>query len=469
MSFTAAIQSALFYFLACTPCNQLHTEHELRQRQKKEKQMRERIVLDQPHLYRQPDPFHTNPYWDEEIRMGPSLPKKRKGSDGIGKSLSQRRLTAASRDGRPSIGTGSSVVVSLSEMGSVASPRPSTSPANAPGIGSTQTVVPEEYPASPTLSKTVSISTSADWNFKRYQREDEELWGHESTWSGHRLMDAIKQAGSSAGRYMESKLGFEKQVTDEDRYNFYTAPRNPPVNDYHPPVVSSRPAHKDALRWMLQPPPPAKVMEGKVPVTRSASMASAASCRRTVSVREGGSLGRLVGEKAVEAKIRRGETPLDDEPRPSPSLRKSRSRVSTATRTRSRRTARTCGSSTDSENDESEDESERRSRRKRRVSHRPPDLDSESEDEGVCVSKSPESLSNTSLSSHAAPKPRLPTILSSGKDNKAASEAGNNGSSQALSETTNPASKPDMVKPNSQPELSSKDLNMGNALDEVSR
>src|SRR5690606_14146322 len=106
---------------------------------------------------------------------------------------------------------------------------------------------------------------------------------------------------------------------------FYTAPRNPPVNDYHPPVVSSRPAHKDALRWMLQPPPPAKVMEGKVPVTRSASMASAASSRRTVSVREGGSLGRLVGEKAVEAKIRRGETPADDEPHPSPSLRKSRS------------------------------------------------------------------------------------------------------------------------------------------------
>ncbi|KAL2154210.1 hypothetical protein VTH82DRAFT_2886 [Thermothelomyces myriococcoides] len=458
MSFTAAIQSALFYFLACTPCNQLHTEHELRQRQKKEKQMRERIVVDQPHLYRQPDPFHTNPYWDEEIRMGPSLPKKRKGSDGFSKSLSQRRLTAVSRDGRPSIGTGSSVVVSLSEMGSVVSPRPSTSPTNAPGImGSTPTMAPEEYPASPTLSKTASISTSADWNFKRYQREDEELWGHESTWSGHRLMDAIKQAGSSAGRYMESKLGFEKQVTDEDRYNFYTAPRNPPVNDYHPPVVSSRPAHKDALRWMLQPPPPAKVMEGKVPVTRSASMASAASSRRTVSVREGGSLGRLVGEKAVEAKIRRGETPADDEPHPSPSLRKSRSRVSTATRTRSRRTTRTCSSSTDSEDADLEDEVERRSSRNRRVSRRrrppPPHSGSESEDEGVCVSKSPSSASNASLLSHAAQKPRQSSRRTARDGSKHASESRNNGSSQTLSETANPASKPDM-KSNGQPEKS---------------
>ncbi|KAL2158504.1 hypothetical protein VTH06DRAFT_4271 [Thermothelomyces fergusii] len=449
MSFAGAIQSALFYFLACTPCNQIHTEHELRQRQKKEKEMRERIVVDQPHLYRQPEPFHTNPYWDEEIRMGPSLPKKRKGSDGIGKSLSQQRLTVASRDGQ------SSVVVSLSDMGSVASPRPSTSPANAPGIGSTPTVVPEEYPASPTLSKTASVATSADWNFKRYQREDEELWGHESGWSGHRLMDAIKQAGSSAGRYMEYKLGFEKQVTDEDRYNFYTAPRNPPVNDYHPPVVSSRPAHKDALRWMLQPPPPAKVMEGKVPVTRSSSMASAASSRRTVSTRGGGSLGRLVGEKAVEAKIRRGgAAPLDDEPRQSPSLKKTRSRVSTATRTRSGRTARTCGSA-DSENDASEDEPERRSRRKRGGSRRrPPRADPERKDEGVCVSKSAESTSNTSLSSHAAQKPRLPAMQSSGDGHRAASETGNGGSSQALSESTNRPRKPDMAKPNSQPEHS---------------
>jgi len=270
-------------------------------------------------------------------------------------------------------------------------------------------------------------------------------------------MDAIKQAGSSAGRYMESKLGLEKQVTDEDRYNFYSAPRNPPVNDYHPPVVSSKPAHKDALRWMLQPPPPAKVMEGKVPVTRSASMLSATS-RRTVSTRDGGSLGRLVGEKAVEAKIRRGEMPLDDELRPSPSLRKTRSRISTTARTRSWRTARTGNSSTDSEDDLADD-FEKRIRTKRRVNHRPPDVDSETEDEGVYVSKSPESVSNTSLSSHAAQKPRLPTILSSGYDDKGSSEVDNSDLSPALRETTNSAPKLHTVKPIIPP-VSSASLNM---------
>lgn len=447
MSYLAAAQSALFYILACTPCNQIQTQHKTRQQARRERQTKERIVMEQPDLYRHPDPFHTNPYWDEEIRMGPSLPKKRKGSDGMSKSLSQRRLTAASRDGRPSIGTGSSVVVSMSEMGSIASPRPSINPNNVHSLGSAPTVVPEEDPLSPTLSKTVSVSTSADWNHKRYQREDEELWGNESTWSKHKLMDAIKHAGTSAGRYMESKLGREKQVTDEDRYNFYFTPRNPPVNEYHPPVVSSKPAHKDALRWMLQPPPPAKVMEGKVPVTRSASMVSAAS-RRTVSARDGGSLGRLVGERAVEAKIRRGEKPLDDGLRSSQSLSKTRSRA-TAARTRSRRTVRTSHSSTDSE-----DEPEEFSSRRRRISHRPVEVESETEDEGVYVPKTPDSTSDVALPTHAAQKPRLPTILSSGYDDRSSSGVDHNELSHPLREITNSAPKASMAKPQTQPVIS---------------
>jgi hypothetical protein len=394
MSFPSAVQSAVFYILACTPCTKVLHQHKTRKEAKKAREAKARIVLEQPHLYRHPDPFHTNPYWEEEIQMGPSLQKKRKPADG--KTLSQRRLTAASRDGRPSIGTGSSVMISMSERESIASPRPSTSPTHIHGLGSAPTVVPEEDPTSPTLSKTVSVSTSGDWNLKRYQREDEELWGNEPSWSGHKLMDAIKQAGSSAGRYMESKLGFEKPVTEEDRYNFYFTPRNPPVNDYHPPVVSSKPMHKDALRWMLQPPPPAKVMDGKVPVSRSPSMMSAAS-RRTVATRDGGSLGRLVGEKAFEARLRNGESPREGEvpSTPStPSLARTRSRmttVSTAARTRSRRTVRTYTSSTES--------------------------DTESDDE--YLSKSLESsFTHGSLPAHAAQKPRLPTIMSSGADEK---------------------------------------------------
>lgn len=431
MSFPVAVQSAIFYFLACTPCTKVLHQQKTRNEAKKAREMKARIVLEQPHLYRHPDPFHTNPYWDEEIQMGPSLPKKRRGTDGKN-SLSQRRLTAASRDG-----AASSVAVGMSEGASLASPRPSTSPTHIHGLGSAPTVVPED-PASPTLTTTASASTYGDWNLKRYQREDEELWGNEPSWSGHKLMDAIKQAGSSAGRYVESKLGLEKPVTEEDRYNFYFSPRNPPVNDYHPPVVSSKPMHKDALRWMLQPPPPAKVMDGKVPVSRSPSMMSAGSRRTTTAARDGGSLSRLVGEKAYEARLRNGESPWEGEARSTPpNLARTRSRmtpVSTAARTRSRRTARTYSSSAES--------------------------DTESDDEYLAKSLET-SFSHSSLPTHAAQKPRLPTIMSSGADEKmflAETEKGE--PIHPVRAISNSASEPDMTKLKVQPALSPLNTNV---------
>ncbi|KAK4659626.1 hypothetical protein QC762_111980 [Podospora pseudocomata] len=411
MSYLSAVQSALFYYLACTPCYACVGNHKAARQARKEREMKAQIILEQPHLYRHPDPFQTNPYWEEEIKMGPSLPKKGKNIDRSSKSLSQRRLAAASRDGGASIGAGSSVMFNMGSPTSTVGPRPSVSTTIAP------TVVGDAEMASPTLSKTISVSTADDWNLKPYQREDEELWGHEyeSQRRTQKLVDALKQAGSSAGRFVESKLGLEKQVTEQDRYDFYFAPKNPPVNEYHPPVVSSKPAHKDGLRWMLQPPPPAKVMEGKVPVSRSASLMSVNS-RRTVSTVGSGSLGRLVGEKALEAKSRRGETPFDDS-LSSASLARTRSRRTTVStvRTRSRRTTRATSFSTES--DDSSDDLHHRMARRR--NHRPvatPEVDSDDEKEyntksiEAGISVTPPMPTHPT---HAAQKPRLATILSS--------------------------------------------------------
>ncbi|KAL1840652.1 hypothetical protein VTJ49DRAFT_260 [Mycothermus thermophilus] len=454
MTYIGALQSALFYFLACTPCYEVVSRQKTKKQAKKEKRMHERIVMEQPHLYRHPDPFHTNPYWAEEIRMGPSLPRKRKGSDPLSKTLSQRRLTAVSRDGRPSIATTDSSFV-------LASPRPSYSPPHA-GLGSAPTVVPEEEPTSPTLSKTASIgTTTTDWNVKRYQREDEELWGSTTTGTGHKLMDAIKHAGTSAGRYMESKLGGRAPVvTDEDRYNFYFTPRNPPVNDYHPPVVSSKPANKDALRWMLQPPPPAKVMEGKVPVTRSASGVSSASRKTAMSAstrdrsgsarsrRPGTSHSSVTAAAAAEQRRRRADSydvgdDCFEDPRPSrPSVARTRSRLSSTTaRTRSRRSTAATWRSQPTSSSDSEDEPKematalaprrphQQQRPPRRVSHRRrgginTDSSDTTEDEGVCVaSMSGSGLTSSSgslptLPAAASRKARLPTIMSSGCDER---------------------------------------------------
>ncbi|KAK4229528.1 hypothetical protein QBC38DRAFT_508136 [Podospora fimiseda] len=423
MSYFAAAQSAIFYFLACTPCNQVVIRHKAAKTAKKEREEKARIVMQQPKRYRQPDPFQTNPYWAEEISMGPSLPRKGRAGDSS-KTESQRRLTTASRDGTVSIDAGSSFVISMGSPGSVVGPRPSISPTintvvnTHSRVDSTPTVVPEhELISSPTLSKTVSVSTAGDWNSKSYQREDEELWGHDGPQSKFKLVDALKQAGSSAGRFVESKLKMEKPVTEEDRYNFYNAPRNPSVNDYHPPIVSSKPAHKDGLRWMLQPPPSAKVMEGKVPVSRSASVMSVGS-RRTVSTIDGASsLGRLVGEKAYEARIRRGETPHDSELRSSASLNRTRSRMTTASRARSRRTAR--GNSFSTESEDSEGEMYFRRRPSTRQVYTP-EVDSDDEKQYMS-SKALEAGHHSPAPTHAAQKPRLATIRSSSNRGKSPS------------------------------------------------
>ncbi|KAK3987398.1 hypothetical protein QBC44DRAFT_119053 [Cladorrhinum sp. PSN332] len=441
MSYFAAAQSAVFYILACTPCNQVVIRHKAAKAAKKEREEKARIVMQQPKRYQQPDPFQTNPYWEEEIRMGPSLPRKGRAGDSS-KTESQRRLTTASRDGAVSIDAGSSFAISMGSPGSIAGPRPSISPTintivnTHSRVDSTPTVVPEgELVSSPTLSKTISVSTTGDWNIKSYQREDEELWGLDGPQSRFKLVDALKQAGSSAGRFVESKLKMEKPVTEEDRFNFYNAPRNPSVNDYHPPIVSSKPAHKDGLRWMLQPPPSAKVMEGKVPVSRSASVMSVGS-RRTVSTVDGASsLGRLVGEKAYEARIRRGETPYDSELRSSASLSRTKSRMTTASsaRARSRRTAR--GNSFSTESEDSEEEMYFRRRPSTRQVYTP-EVDSDDEKHYVS-SKALEAGRHSPAPTHAALKPRLPTIRSSSNRAKSPSSKEKLDSVSPLHEVTN--------------------------------
>ncbi|KAK2073542.1 hypothetical protein P8C59_007821 [Phyllachora maydis] len=428
MSFPVALQSAVFYILACTPCAKVRHRQKAKVKAKREREEKARLEAEQPDMYRHPDPFNTNPYWAEEIMMGPRLPKKGAKSDSGSKNASQRGLTG---EGHDKNNTMSSIAVSsnagtvlgsdapssahATQANKMSSPGPSSHPVTLPE--GSPTVVPEEEDAvSATVSTTLSGSTADDWNRKRYQREDEELWGNEHlSRTGQKLMDAIKQAGSSAGRYVEQRLGIERQVTAEARQNFYYPPRNPPVNDYHPPVVSSKPAHRDAHKWMLQPPPPAKVMEGKVPVSRSGSLMSVGS-RRTAGAANV-ELGRRVGEKAVEAKLRKGEGLLDSEGVTLSGPKSRRTATTSTTRTLSQRTtggslsASTTDSDADADDEDlpDEDTSARRRRRRRTprlVARTPETLDSEDEDE--MMSRSPE-VSGYS----AVQRPRLSTILSS--------------------------------------------------------
>ncbi|ATY58788.1 hypothetical protein A9K55_003499 [Cordyceps militaris] len=266
MSLGVALRSVVFYVVACTPCTKFRHRQKARNASKKERLEKAiRLETEQPGRYQHPSPFTTNPYWQEEIERGPSLPKK-----SASKSSSSRGLTSAGRD---------SCSPSVSEQTNVEDSRTNVD---------SMSILREEEDTVP-----------SDWNRKKgYQREDEEVWGQ---WTAQKLVDALNKARNSAGRLIESTLGLEKEVTDQERRAFYATPRNPPVNDYHPAVISSRPANRDGIKWMLQPPPPAKFMEGKTPVSRATSSASKSSGRTLVS--DDPFLRKVVKEQLAKEKL----------------------------------------------------------------------------------------------------------------------------------------------------------------------
>ncbi|KAJ3518324.1 hypothetical protein NM208_g14556 [Fusarium decemcellulare] len=370
MSLPVAIQSAVFYILACTPCAKVRHRKKVRAEAKRERQEKAKIEGEQPGLYKHPSPFNTNPYWQEEISMGPSLPKK-----SASKNSSQRGLTSSGGD---------SSVMSIAGATNHTESRINVRTSNS--------VMADDD------------GLSEDWNRRRgYQREDEELWGQ---WSGQKFMDAISKARDSAGRLIESTLGLEKEVTEQQRHDFYF-PKNPPINEYHPPVVSSKIPSRNAHQWMLQPPPPAKIMEGKVPVSRAGSSGSKSSGRTLVG--EDIQLGRLVQEKLVMEKLKReNSNPTETELIESLFL----------TRTnRSLSIHRTRSLSFDASDDSLDSGFARRKSRLRPVAA-PPGYDSSDDsdsDAPIPFSQSAMTLSprrTPSTAGHAAQRPKLETIMS---------------------------------------------------------
>jgi hypothetical protein len=262
MSLNVALQSVAFYVLSCSTCAKINHRRKAKVQAKRERAEKHALETEQPGLYQHPSPFSTNPYWTEEIMMGPGPPKNKDKSGS--KNASQRALNTA--------GQGSSYAGS--------------------------TAMSSDPPSSPTAVTEGSRVSGEGWNRKRYQREDEALWGHDFPGPGQRIMDAIAKAGSSAGRLLEGRLSKSGGKEEENPAAYYLG-RNPPVNDLHPPVVSTAPSSRDETRWMLQPPPSAKVMEGKERANRSRAGSNGSS----------GKGGDGTPLSLVDAKLQRGETP----------------------------------------------------------------------------------------------------------------------------------------------------------------
>jgi hypothetical protein len=270
MSLDVALQSVAFYVLSCSTCAKINHRRKAKILAKRERAEKHALETEQPGLYRHPSPFSTNPYWDEEITMGPGPPKKK-------------------AEKNPSQGALNTTVL---ESGYANSYTMST-----------------ETASSPTAVE--SRTSGEGWNRKRYQREDEALWGHDTPGPGQRIFDAIARAGSTAGRLLEARLN-KGVPSDEEKPGPYYLAKNPPVNDLHPPVVSTQPASRDETRWMLQPPPPAKVMEGKERVNRTRAV-SAGSSRRGP---EGSPLSRPVTGRLDDVK----EQPIEALPTLDPAV-----------------------------------------------------------------------------------------------------------------------------------------------------
>lgn len=283
MSLGVGIQSVVFYVLSCSACSKISHRNKAKSEAKRERAEKKKLETDQPGLYHHPSPFNTNPFWDEEITLGPGPPNRKTGS----KNTSSRALHTAG---------------------------------NASSIAASDIAPSSQAPSSPTIVPEDQRLSGDDWNRKRYQREDEELWGVDTIKAGQRrVRDAFATAQFSVGsklRAMEERLGKFGTVKEEDTHPYYVS-RNPPVNDLHPPVVSSHPFQKGGMRWMMQPPPSAGVMSGKqhpsassisIPRSRSGSRASTLPPSTP-------NLNRQVTGRAVEDKLRRGETPSDAEMR----------------------------------------------------------------------------------------------------------------------------------------------------------
>lgn len=251
-------QSAVFFYVSCAPCHQLSYQRRRRKDNKRAKTDLGTSEAEQG-LYRHPSPFNTNDYWKEEMAMGPG-PPQRKQRDQKAKERERERQRGGRDLATAGVGSSADTVV------------------GSEGVDGRE--IEQERPS------------GEGWNRRRYQREDELLWGIHL---GH----GSRKGSPGKGR---SRAGTTSSAGS------YQYGCNPAVNDLHPPIVSTLPMNKSEMRWMLQPPPPARIMEGKERAnrSRSGSDGSRGSGRSNASSRRiDTNLGRQVGERLIEERMRR--------------------------------------------------------------------------------------------------------------------------------------------------------------------
>lgn len=284
--FLRGVQSAIFYYVSFTPCLEFQHKRKRRKEAKAHNAQQETVVTTQPGVVRQPGPFQTNETWAEELMLGPGPPKGWKG-DKLLERLQKKVPKPVEVQGEAA---GSAELPETAARGpsSLQPSTPHTETTTRPSSSETATVSSEEAAAGGPKAKAVrrpslserrlssavenikdSLRTTLHpekWNWKRYEREDEVLWGFSETMTRmwNRATSGVHQDSTADRPEGDTSTHRRRRAptTESDRYD-YLRVRHPEVNDLHPPVVSQLPATRDEAAWMMLPPPSAAVMAGR--------------------------------------------------------------------------------------------------------------------------------------------------------------------------------------------------------------
>ena len=296
--FLRGVQSAVFYYVSCTPWVEHKRKRKRRREAQERAQERGEVVTTQPGTLKQPAPFQTNEAWAEELLLGPGPPKGWK-KDGLLQQL-QNKAYAASRESNlasaspettesnldsaePAVGPSTQSTDRLAPSSTRPSPTSNGSEDRSPG---TEKSPPR--PARPPLER--RWSTAVDnlkeslrvslhppkWNWKRYDREDEILAGFTERmtrmWNRATSGKLHEDVGSKSDEGEPSTYRRKRAATNESERYDYNRARHPEVNELSPPIVSQLPATRAEAAWMLLPPPSAAVMEARIRPTAEPEM-----------------------------------------------------------------------------------------------------------------------------------------------------------------------------------------------------
>ncbi|KAF7504857.1 hypothetical protein GJ744_001655 [Endocarpon pusillum] len=295
-------QSAIFYYVSLSPC--LEHNHKRKRRKEANRSQKERaeLELSQPGMILQPVPFQTNQYWAEEIEAGPGPPR------GWRKHSLDDRTKRAGSEKKKGKKPKKSVFAPVCQVPTdETSPPTSSSCEAAPQMIETQTARPSHRASLAGATSTLdalrdtiksTITRPDNWNWKRYEREDETLFGINDKIS--RMWDRATQHGrqASTDRGPPPTPGRRRAGTTASDDHSWLYARNPGVNELHPPTVSQLPRTQREVAWMMQPPPSRAVMEGKVrPGTESGNRRPLCTIRRPSVLSKGSDIAEeAVGE-----------------------------------------------------------------------------------------------------------------------------------------------------------------------------